>query len=271
MNNLKLWRPRKFADIVGAVNQPSVHRLQAAAKQRRLLKGILLGPYGTVKTSIARLLLKSCLCKNPDPVTADPCHLCDHCKNANADHNGEWFNYQYWEVDCTQKAVNREFISGIISQASSGLFPPLLIFDELQRMHERSAQESLLKFTEDLEDGVILAVVMTETNGNADRPIRVLPALFERLSKFYFAVPEVEEFVEFFHHRMPRWEIEGSRADIREMVFRSERSFRTCFDVLEEARQNNGGRLDRKLIDQLLPKKKQPLDEWINPFANDED
>jgi hypothetical protein len=55
------------------------------------------------------------------------------------------------------------------------------------------------------------------------------------------------------------------------MVFRSERSFRTCFDVLEEARQNNGGRLDRKLIDQLLPKKKQPLDEWINPFANDED
>lgn len=168
MNSLKLWRPRKFADIVGAVNQPSVHRLQAAAKQRRLLKGILLGPYGTVKTSIARLLLKSCLCKNPDPVTADPCHLCDHCKNANADHNGEWFNYQYWEVDCTQKEVNREFISGIISQAHSGLFPPFLIFDELQRMHERSTQESLLKFTEDLEDGVVLAVVMTDEA--SDRP-----------------------------------------------------------------------------------------------------
>jgi len=271
MNSLKLWRPRKFADIVGAVNQPSVHRLQAAAKQRRLLKGILLGPYGTVKTSIARLLLKSYLCKNPDPVTADPCHLCDHCKNANADHNGEWFNYQYWELDCTQKDVNREYISGIISQVGSGLFPPFMVCDELQRMHERSAQESLLKFTEDLEQGVVLGVVMTETNGDANRPVRVLPSLFERLSKFYFAVPEIEEFVEFFHLRMPEWEIEGAEADIQEMVVRSERSFRTCFDVLEEARQNNSGRLNHKVIDDLLPKTKRSINEWINPFTDDED
>jgi len=269
MNSLKLWRPRKFADIVGAVNQLSVHRLQEAARQRGPLKGILLGPFGTVKTSIARLLLKSYLCKNPDPVTADPCHHCSHCKNANADHNGEWLNYQYWEVDCTQKNVNREFISGVISQARSGLFPPFMVFDELQRMHEGSAQESLLKFTEDLEDGVVLAVVMTDED--SDRPIRVLPPLFDRLSSFYFAVPEVEEFVDFFRLRMPGWEIEGTEIDILEMVVRSERRFRKCFDVLDEARQANSGRLDRKLIDQLLPKKKQSLDEWINPFADDED
>jgi replication-associated recombination protein RarA len=269
MKSLKLWRPRRFADIVGAANQGSVRRLQAAAKQRKLLNGILLGPYGTVKTSIARLLLRSYLCQSPDPETADPCDECTHCRNANADHNGEWFNYQYWEVDCTQKAVNREYISGIISQAGSGLYPPFLICDELQRMHERSAQESLLKFTEDLLDGVFLAAVMTDPG--ADRPVRVLPALFERLSKFYFTIPEVDEFVDFYLPRLPAWGLSGSRTDVREMVVRTDRSFRGCFDLLDEALQNNGGKLDHGFIDAMLPKPKQDsFDRWHNPFAEDE-
>jgi DNA polymerase III gamma/tau subunit len=269
MKSLKLWRPRRFADIAGATNQGNVRRLQAAAKQRRPLKGILLGPYGTVKTSIARLFLKSCLCQNPHPETADPCHVCLHCTNANADHNGEAFNYQYWEIDCTSKKVNREFMSGIVEIARSGIDPPLLICDELQRMHERSAQQCLLKFVEDLDNGVFLAIAMTEEGTN--RPIRVLPALFNRLSKFYFAIPEVDEFVDFFVPRLPEWKISGSRDDIREMVVRSERSFRDCFDVLDEALQNNGGKLDRDLIDRLLPKRKREVDEWTDPFEDDED
>jgi replication-associated recombination protein RarA len=269
MENLTLWRPGTFADIIGKRNAAAVRCLQDAARHRRRVCGLLIGPYGTAKTSTARLLRSSYLCLNPHLDTADHCGHCRHCLQADADHNGEWLNYQHWEIDCTQ-AIGRAEISDIVRQAGGGMVPPFLFLDELPRLHEASAQAPLLKFVEDLKEGVFLAAARTEPGRPTARTVQILPALFDRLQKFYFFVPDVEEQVVFFHDRLPGWGVAAGDDVVREMVRRADRSFRTSLGLLEEARWSNGGRLDRTLLDHFLPPLGERDDEWQDPFASDE-
>jgi replication-associated recombination protein RarA len=270
--NLKLWRPQRFADIVGAVNQPNVRRLQAVAKQRSLLKGILVGTTGTAKTSVARLLLKSYLCLNRDPLTADPCHECRNCRNANSAHSGERFNFEYWEVDCSQHSVNREYITGLVRDASDAIVPPFLIFDELQRLHEEKAQGCLLTFTHDLSDGVFLAATMADFDSDRRCPTGILPALYDRLSKFHFQVPKADEIANFLWAKLDEWNITSTPTDIHELVLLTHCSFRDCLDKLQAAREINDGKLDTQFLAQLCGEKEEVgcPNPWIDPFANEE-
>lgn len=270
MENVTYWRPERFEQIIGEKNRWTVRQLQAAAKERRPINALVLGPMGTAKTTICRLLMKSYVCQSPDPETADPCNRCRHCQEITADYNGEWLNYQHWEIDGTQ-AIGRPELSEIIQQARSGIVPPLLFIDELARLHEASAQAVFLTFVGDLKDGVFLAAAMTEPDRPRDRPVQVLPALFDRLTTYYFNVPEPEEKVALFLRQCPAWQIEATKADLTNLVLRAKQSFRTCLNILEEARKSPNHRLDTALIDEFLP----PLDDlgcdaWLNPFSDED-
>ena len=268
MEPISQWRPARFADIIGTVNAPVVRRLQEAARHRRPLKGILVGPFGTVKTSIARLLMRSYVCTNPDPATADPCGQCRHCREAVPEYNGEPLKYRHWEIDCTQPGIDRAFIGGIVSEVRDDYVPPFLIADEIHRLSERSAQEALLKFVEDLRDGVFLAAVMTDATTGCPR--KILPALFDRLTPYRFAVPTVDELVAGLRPRLVGWGVAATEDAVPYLVDRTNRSFRTCLRIVEEALQCNGGRLDREWIDQTLGSGPDDPTASADPFADDD-
>ena len=74
------YRPKNFNELIG---QEAVSRsLSNALDSKRLANAYLFsGLRGSGKTSSARILAKSMLCKNGP--TSHPCEVCDSCKMAN--------------------------------------------------------------------------------------------------------------------------------------------------------------------------------------------
>lgn len=258
------WRPRKFSDIVGKANARAVQRLQALAKARKSFAAGFLGPYGTVKTSLARLLLKSYVCEAPDPVTADPCHVCKHCLQATPDHNGACLNYEFHELN-GNVAVERSKLSDLVASLGLGFWPPFLIVDEFQRLSERQTQEVFLDFLHDLKDGVFIATLMTsDARGNAPT-CSVLPEIRDRLKLFHLQRPTSPELSTFLLERLDEWGITSTPHTVKNLVACSRGSFRACLNTLDEARVGNSGILDDAFLDDLLPPAPE-TDEYDNPF-----
>lgn len=255
---IKYWRPERYDDIVGEHNRRLMRLLQSAALWNRCIAGLFLGEKGTVKTSAARLVQRSYTCEARDPVTGDGCLRCVPCLSVGTDHSGDLHGYRHWEIDCTQ-GVGRAEVVTILQQARQE-HRALLIFDETQRLPERTAQEALLKFAEDFR-GVLLVLVMLEPG--EVRSAKILPALYDRLRKFRFVMPPAGDMVRFFSGKCPGWGVEAPEPLLREMVARARRSFRDCLDVLDAAKEDNGGRLTQDLLDTLLP----PADTGDEPPA----
>jgi len=264
MKPIHEWRPQKFSDIIGKANAPTVQRLQARAKKRKSFAAGFLGPYGTVKTSLARLLLKSYVCETPDPVTADPCHQCKHCLQATPDHSGTCLNYEFHELN-GNVAVERSKLSDLVASLGVGYWPPFLIVDEFQRLSERQTQEVFLDFLHDLKEGVFIATLMTNNDHGNGPTCSVLPEIRDRLKLFYLHRPTPSEMSAFLLERLDEWGITSSPHIVNNLVARSRASFRACLNTLDEARVCNGGILDDAFLDDLLP----PAPETIvyhNPF-----
>lgn len=78
------WRPQTFDDIVGQYN--ILFTLKNSIKNNKIHNSYLFsGPYGTGKTTLARVFSKSLNCTNIDKI--NPCNECDSCKNVNLKNN----------------------------------------------------------------------------------------------------------------------------------------------------------------------------------------
>lgn len=264
MTPIHEWRPQKFSDIIGKANARTVQRLQALAKERNSFAAGFLGPFGTVKTSLTRLMLKSYVCEAPDPVTADPCHKCKHCLQTTPDHNGTCLTYEFHELN-GNVAVERSKLSDLVASLVAGYCPPFLIIDEFQRLSERQTQEVFLDFLHDLKEGVFIATLMTSDDRGNGPTCSVLPEILDRLKLFHLQRPTSLEVSTFLLERLDGWGITSSRPLVNDLVARSRASLRTCLNTLEEARVGNGGLLDEAFLDDLLP----PAPETVvyhNPF-----
>ncbi len=268
MENISQWRPKRFSEIIGKANEPSVRRLQEAARARRPIKGILVGPFGSGKTSVARLLMRSYVCLAPDPVTGDPCNQCRHCREAIPELNRERLNFLHWEIDCTQQ-VDRSFLCGIINEVHGDVAPPFLFADEIHRLSERSAQETLLKFVEDLSDGIFLAAVMTDPHAPSGCPPKILPALFDRLTPYHFALPTADELAAGLRSRLTEWQLTAEDDFLDDLVARTGGSFRACLRNIEEAWRCKERLLDRKWLDQTIGSQMIYPCASHDPFASD--
>lgn len=260
------WRPQRFDEINGKANELTVRRLQSLALKRAHFAALFLGPFGTAKTSLARLHPRSCCCRPPDPPTADPCQECEACLTVGPETNGDVHGYFHWEIDCTEE-VGRKDVVEVIRRARQE-DRAHLIFDELHRLGEHSAQESLLKFVEDFQRGVFIAVTITDPHEPQMRPVKVLPPLYDRLRKFYFQIPTESEMVSLLNRKSPDWGLRADEDTLHLLVRRIQRSFRGCLDLIDVAVVDNGGRLSRGLIDEFFGDVEEE-DRLIAPYAED--
>lgn len=259
---IKSYRSRLFEEFIGERNKPAIRRLQREVIAGELPGSILfIAPYGYSKTTLARHLMRARACRRRNPLTGDPCNECDACQRIGPEFNGEGSVYSRWEIDCTHildKSDMRGWLNTLKQCTHVDVF-----WDEFHRIAKRQIAEMLLKFAEDFPkyfDGMNIIAITNDHFATMPGP------LFDRLRKVYLFRPEVDEMVAWYEKFIVRCGVNDPYQLIRQMVIRSDCSFRACYDLLAAAKENPGSILDRATLDEFLP----PMPTGSESTSNDE-
>jgi DNA polymerase-3 subunit gamma/tau len=175
------WRAQTFAQMVG--QEAVVETLRNAVRLDRVSHAILfVGPRGTGKTSLARILAKAINCTNLQD--GDPCDTCPSCVAIR-----EGRAIDLIEID----AASNRGIDAIrdlrerINYAPTDLRKKVYILDEAHQI-TRDAWNALLKSLEEPPDFVVFMFASTH-------PQEFPPAILSRLQRYdvrRLTVPEIE-------------------------------------------------------------------------------
>jgi DNA polymerase-3 subunit gamma/tau len=175
------WRAQTFAEIVG--QQAVVETLRNAVRTDRVSHAVLfVGPRGTGKTSLARILAKAVNCTNLQD--GDACDACPSCVSIR-----EGTTLDLIEID----AASNRGIDAVRDLRERLPYPPgqlrrkVYILDEAHQI-TRDAWNALLKSLEEPPDFVNFMFASTEPSGFP-------PAILSRLQRFdvrRLTVPEIE-------------------------------------------------------------------------------
>ena len=175
------WRAQTFAEIVG--QEAVVETLRNAVRADRVGHAILfVGPRGTGKTSLARILAKALNCT--DLRDGDACDVCPSCVSIR-----EGTTLDLIEID----AASNRGIDDVRGLRERLPYPPgqlrrkVYILDEAHQI-TRDAWNALLKSLEEPPPFVVFMFASTEPSGFP-------PAILSRLQRFdirRLTVPEIE-------------------------------------------------------------------------------
>jgi DNA polymerase-3 subunit gamma/tau len=175
------WRAQTFSQIVG--QEAVVETLRNAVRTDRVSHAVLfVGPRGTGKTSLARILAKAVNCTNLQD--GDPCDACESCVAIR-----EGTTLDVLEID----AASNRGINEVRDLRDRLAYPPghlrrkVYILDEAHQI-TKDAWNALLKSLEEPPDFVIFMFASTEPSGFP-------PAILSRLQRYdvrRLTVPEIE-------------------------------------------------------------------------------
>ena len=175
------WRAQTFSQIVG--QEAVVETLRNAVRTERVAHALLfVGPRGTGKTSLARIMAKAVNCTNLQD--GDPCDACEACVAVR-----DGTTLDVLEID----AASNRGINEVRELRDRLAYPPghlrrkVYILDEAHQI-TRDAWNALLKSLEEPPDFVIFMFASTEPSGFP-------PAILSRLQRFdvrRLTVPEIE-------------------------------------------------------------------------------
>lgn len=160
-----IYRPKTFADVVGQEGEVDVLRTMVEKKWRPPAI-MLTGPFGTGKTTLARLITRALLCDKPNGI--EPCGECDSCKSMDRDNNPN-----YTEIDSASAGLVDD-IRHMKETTSyrSGSKIKVITYDE-SHMLSKAAQNALLTILEEGAKDVLFIFCTTEAN-------RMLPTIQSR-------------------------------------------------------------------------------------------
>ena len=179
------YRPQKFSDVIG--QDHVVRTLQNALEQKRIAHGyIFSGHRGIGKTTIARILAMALNCQSSDRPVAEPCGVCDSCREIR---DGSVGAMDVIEIDA---ATNRgiEEVRGLIATATAEPARDryrIFILDEAHQVTD-AAFNALLKTLEEPPPWVVFMMATTQ-------PEDIPQTIRSRCQHFSFHAVRFEEIV----------------------------------------------------------------------------
>ncbi len=224
MQNLVLYRkyrPQTFAEIIG--QEHIVQTLTNAIKNGMISHAYLfIGPRGSGKTTIARLLAKAVNCKNLQGF--EPCNKCSACMEIN-----EARAMDLIEIDAaSNRGIDdiRELRDGIRFSPTS-LKYKVFILDEAHQLSKEAAN-ALLKTLEEPPAHAIFILATTEAH-------KMIPTIISRCQRFDFkrlTLPEIMKRLEILTEKE---KIKVEKPALELIAINSRGSLRDAESLLDQA------------------------------------
>jgi len=151
------YRPKLFEDVVGQSDEVELLKMMVTDSWEPF--AILFeGPFGTGKTTLARLLSRALLCQ--ERTNYEPCGICVSCSAFNNDNN-----LGYTEVDAASQGLvdNIRHLKDLLSYQVSGTRLRILCLDE-SHMLSTAAQNALLQTLEEGATNTLFMFCTTEAH-----------------------------------------------------------------------------------------------------------